>query len=214
VYLPKYNIEAEQSVLGAVLIDNNAIKAASELLTGDDFYKESHRRIFTGMTDLCDRSEPIDIVTLAEHLSKKNDLEVIGGPGYLTSLAMTIPTAANIKYHASIVAEASRMRSIQRLCMQTLEDISSGNLEDAEAATAQIHSTMSGISHSGATAVVDMKAVMMAATDSIDRRYANRESISGITSGLRDVARSQMVFSPQSFISSLPVRVSGKALYQ
>src|SRR5512135_2557005 len=88
--LPPQNIEAEQSVLGAVLIDNNALIAALELIGEDDFYKESHRRIFSSMAELFDKNEPIDIITLTDQLKRKNNLEAVGGSGYLASLVSMV----------------------------------------------------------------------------------------------------------------------------
>lgn len=76
--LPPQNVEAEQSVLGAILLDNNALTATLELVGKDDFYKDSHRKIFASMEDLFDKSEPIDIITLTDYLKRKNELEAIG----------------------------------------------------------------------------------------------------------------------------------------
>src|SRR5512140_3273702 len=92
--LPPQNIEAEQSVLGAILLDNNALYTAFELITQDDFYKDSNRKIFIAMTELLEKNEPIDIITLTDHLRNKGDLDVVGGSQYLTALVSAIPTSA------------------------------------------------------------------------------------------------------------------------
>jgi len=101
--LPPQNIEAEQSVLGAILLDNNALYTAFELITQDDFYKDSNRKIFIAMTELLEKNEPIDIITLTDHLRKKDNLDAVGGTQYLTSLASMIPTSANVRFHSKIV---------------------------------------------------------------------------------------------------------------
>ena len=129
--LPPQNIEAEQSVLGAILINNEALTTSLELLTEEYFYKDSHRRIFFAMTELFDKNEPIDIITLTDHLKRKNELELIGGIPYLTSLVSMIPTAANIRYHAKIVREKAMIRGL----LHTATDIARNVFEsefDAE----------------------------------------------------------------------------------
>jgi len=112
--LPPQNLEAEQSILGAVLIDNNALPRALEILDPGDFYKLSHRKLFYAMTELFDKNEPIDLITLTDYLKKKDELEVVGGIAYLSSLINTIPTAANVKYHSNIVRERALLRGLLR----------------------------------------------------------------------------------------------------
>src|SRR4030065_642036 len=103
--LPPQNIEAEQSVLGAILLDNNALYTSFELITQDDFYKDSNRKIFIAITELLEKNEPIDIISLTDHLRKKDNLDAVGGVQYLTSLASMIPTSANVRFHSKIVRE-------------------------------------------------------------------------------------------------------------
>src|SRR4030042_3292870 len=110
--LPPQNLEAEQSILGAVLIDNNALPRALEILDADDFYKLSHRKIFFAMTELFDKNEPIDLITLTDYLKKKDELEAVGGTAYLSSLVNAIPTAANVKYHSNILRERALLRGL------------------------------------------------------------------------------------------------------
>ena len=95
--LPPQNIEAEQAVLGAILIDNASLNKALEIIHPDDFYREAHRRIFSAVLDLNERSEVVDLITLTDHLRKKNELEMVGGATYLSILVNSIPTAANIR---------------------------------------------------------------------------------------------------------------------
>ena len=103
--VPPQNIEAEQAVLGAMLIDKEAIAKATEVLSADDFYREAHRVIFSAMLELYNKNEAVDMVTVTEILKRDNKLEDIGGIAYITSLANVVLTAANVKYHANIVAE-------------------------------------------------------------------------------------------------------------
>src|SRR5437867_13437338 len=108
--VPPQNLEAESSVLGGILLENDAINVVLELLRTGDFYRESHRKIFRAMIELADRSEPVDIITLSECLKNRGELEAVGGSAYLASLNDFVPTAANISHYARIVKEASRKR--------------------------------------------------------------------------------------------------------
>src|SRR5947208_15120625 len=89
--VPPQNLEAESSVLGGILLENDAINVVLELLRTGDFYRESHRKIFRAMIELADRSEPVDIITLSECLNKRGELEAVGGCAYLASLHVLDP---------------------------------------------------------------------------------------------------------------------------
>src|SRR5574342_1261263 len=97
--LPPQNIDAEQMVLGAILIENDSINNVTSVLSPDDFYKDIHRRIFTVMLEMFERREAIDLVTLTDCLRSKTALDAVGGASYLANLVSLVPTAANIKYH-------------------------------------------------------------------------------------------------------------------
>ena len=110
--VPPQNLEAESSVLGGILLENDAINVVLELLRTGDFYRESHRKIFRAMIELADRSEPVDIITLSECLKNRGELEAVGGSAYLASLNDFVPTAANISYYARIVREKSILQHL------------------------------------------------------------------------------------------------------
>lgn len=111
---PPHNIEAEQAVLGAVFLEPEAMSTASEYLLPEDFYRASHQRIFEVMMTLADKGEPIDLVTVTSALSNNKVLEEVGGVSYLTDVANSVPTAANITYYTKIVSEKSTLRSLIR----------------------------------------------------------------------------------------------------
>ena len=110
--LPPQNLDAEQMVLGAVLIENGAIETVSDILSPDDFYKDAHRRIFGIMQEMADRKEAIDLITITDALRHGGMLEKVGGASYLSALVGLVPTAANVKYHASIVHDKSVLRQL------------------------------------------------------------------------------------------------------
>ena len=106
------NIEAEQSVLGAMLIDKNAVELISEQLKPEDFYRQTHQVIFKTMMELHSRKEAVDMVTVINELKKTEKLNDVGGISYITFLAGKVPTAANATFHARIVVEKSILRQL------------------------------------------------------------------------------------------------------
>ena len=110
--------EAEQSVLGAVIHDNNAVHVASELVTAESFFSPGHRDLFTAMLELAERSEPIDEITLGNHLRAKNQLDKVGGLVYIAELVDLTPVASNVRYYAQIVREKAHLRSLINHAME------------------------------------------------------------------------------------------------
>jgi len=106
------NIEAERSVLGAILLDNSAYNQAAELLKPEDFSLDSHRRLFLRITEMADHSRPIDLVTRSEELLRNNELETIGGASYLSSLTDGLPRLSNIEHYAKIVKDKALLRRL------------------------------------------------------------------------------------------------------
>jgi replicative DNA helicase len=107
-----HNLEAEKSVLGAILIHNDAFNSAAEVIDSRDFFRDAHRRIFDRMVALSERGGAIDFVTLKEELSRVGELDEVGGPAYIASLADGVPRSANVEYYAKIVKEKSTLRSL------------------------------------------------------------------------------------------------------
>jgi replicative DNA helicase len=136
--VPPHNIEAEQAILGGVLINNDSMNQIMDILSADDFYREAHKFIFEGMVYLYNHGEPIDIITLSRFLTKKNLLERIGGSDYLPSIVEAVSTSAGIAYHAQIIKDLSVRRklisqcsTISEACFQEWEE-TEGLLELAE----------------------------------------------------------------------------------
>jgi replicative DNA helicase len=107
-----HNLEAERSVLGAILVHNDAFNLAAQVITPRDFYRDGHRRIFERMIDLNERNQAIDFVTLKEELARAGELDDVGGPSYVASLADGVPRATNIEYYARIVKEKATLRNL------------------------------------------------------------------------------------------------------
>src|SRR4051812_4938518 len=107
-----HNLEAERSVLGAILVHNDAFNTAAQVIDGRDFYRDAHRRIFDRMITLNERSEAIDFITLKEELSRGGELDHVGGPAYIASLVDGVPRATNVEYYAKIVKEKATLRNL------------------------------------------------------------------------------------------------------
>ena len=110
--IPPHNDEAEKSVLGAILQDKEVFFQVSELVKAEDFYSPSHREIFNSMTDLYQRSEPIDIITVCDSLKRRNSLETVGGRAYIAELSSMVPTTANAAQYAKIVSQKAVLRRL------------------------------------------------------------------------------------------------------
>jgi replicative DNA helicase len=110
--IPPQNIEAEQSILSAILIDNNVLLDVIELLAAVDFYKSAHQKIYSAILDLFDKGEPVDLVTLANRLDEKGQLEDVGGASYLARLVDTVPLAVNAQHYAKIVHSKAALRRL------------------------------------------------------------------------------------------------------
>ena len=125
--VPPQNLEAEQSVLGAILLDREAALKVAELLEPEDFYREAHQLIYRAVLDLLDAGEAVDTVTLSDRLRSRRELERVGGNGYLTTLVNTVPTAANAEHYARIVSEKALMRRLIAAATEIARDVYEGD---------------------------------------------------------------------------------------
>lgn len=117
--IPPQNSEAEESVLGGILLSNEKAAEVRTLLAAEDFYREKHRRVFACQMALDDRREPIDLITLASELKSRQELDVVGGEAFLAYLAGRVPTAANILHYAQAVKDKSVLRQVIGLCQES-----------------------------------------------------------------------------------------------
>jgi replicative DNA helicase len=110
--VPPQSLEAEQSTLGSMLLDKEAIATAAEILVAEDFYRDAHRTIFDALISLFNKGEPADLITVTEALRQRNAIDAVGGASYISTLANTVPTSANCEYYAKIVKNRSIMRAL------------------------------------------------------------------------------------------------------
>lgn len=198
--LPPQSIEAEMSVLGGILLDNRAITRVQELLTDEDFYRESHRIIFRAMGELIDRNEPVDLITLTDILQSKKQLEMVGGPPYLALLVDYVPTAANIAHYCRIVREKALTR---RIITTATEIVTRGydpeiSVEDLlDSAQQQIFDISENRQKKSFTPVKD---VLKSTIATIEKLYEKKEHVTGVPSGFIDLDEKTAGFQPGDLI--------------
>ncbi len=185
--LPPQNIEAEQSILGAILLENEAIAEAIEVLSPDDFYRDAHRRIFRAMFDLYEKNEPIDLITLTEQLRRKGQLEEIGGASYLSSIISLVPTSANIKYHSKIVKEKALLRNLIRTATEIVSMSYDESLEVNELLDRAETKIFSISEKMVKSSFVHVKEVLKGTIDLVDKLYDKKEAITGLPTGFTDL---------------------------
>ncbi|HLR91815.1 MAG TPA: replicative DNA helicase [Atopostipes sp.] len=183
--MPPQNNEAEQSVLGSILLQPSALISAMEFIQASDFYRRSHQLIFQAMVDLNEKNEEIDVVTVANLLETTGQLEDVGGTPYLAELANIVPTAANIEYYAKIVEE----RSLLRRLIQASTDIISDTYEEADEVTSLLDNAEQKIlevsERKNRSGFVKISDVLRDSMEEIDELYKNAEDITGLSSGYR-----------------------------
>lgn len=185
--VPPNNIEAEQAVLGSMLMRKSAVAEAAEILAGDDFYRDSHRIIYETMQQLNNDGIPVDIVTLSEQLSKENLLEKAGGPGAVASLANAVPSAANVEYYAKIVKEKADLRNlinaandITAMAFDGEEDVAT-ILDKSEKRIMDVSSRHTSGDFS------PIKSVVIDTIDKINTVYESRGGLTGLSTGYTDL---------------------------
>lgn len=198
--VPPQNIEAEQSVLGAMMIQKDAISNAGEVLTAQDFYREANKLIYQVILSLYEKNEAVDMITITEALKRDNKLEAVGGIAYITYLANAVPTAANVKFHANIVAEKSVLRqlinvstNIASMGYEPTEEVEN-ILDQAEKMIMDIASNKIGGDFQ------PIRKTILAVYGQIEALYGNKGAITGLSSGFKDLDRLTAGFQPSDLV--------------
>jgi replicative DNA helicase len=187
--LPPQNIEAEQAVIGAIFLEPLALTPASEILIPEDFYRAAHQKIFNAMVKLNDQGKAVDLITVTEELAATKILEDIGGVSYLSEVAGSVPTAANIEYYANIVAEKSLLRRLIRTATgiaqdgYTREDEVETLLGEAE------KSIMEVAQRRNAGNFHNIKDVLVRTYDNIETLHQRTGDVTGIPTGFAELDR-------------------------
>lgn len=198
--MPPQNTEAEQSVIGGILIENGAIHKVMEILTPEDFYRDAHKKMYNSLLDLSERDEPADLITLTHELRKKDQLDSIGGASYVASLIDAIPTAANIEYYARIVKEKAVLRRLietaTNIVTQGYEDREDvdGLLDEAERAIFQIADNRVRPSF------YPIREIVKSSFKTLEKLFEKKELVTGIPSGFKDLDLMTAGFQPSDLI--------------
>ena len=198
--VPPQSLEAEESVLGGVLLDNSALDRVIELVQPDDFYRGAHRRLFRTMLDLSEKNEPIDLITLSEALKARGELAEIGGTAYLAELTERVPTAANIGHYARIVRE----RSILRGLIEAATEIATRGYESAgdvsellDRAEQLIFNIQERKVREAFSKIAD---VLVGSLRTIEQLYEDKQSVTGVPTGFADLDRMTAGLQPSDLI--------------
>jgi replicative DNA helicase len=198
--VPPQSLEAEESVLGGILLDNNALDRVLEFVRSDDFYREAHRRIFRAMLGLGERNEPVDLVTLSETLRQRGELQDVGGAAYLAELAERVPTAANVNHYAKIVREKAILRSL----IGTATEIVSQGYEDSRDVKELLDRAEQGIfaisEREVKPAFVRIDALMNDTFKIVEKLHQQKQAVTGVTSGYADLDRLTAGLQPSDLI--------------
>ena len=185
--IPPQNLDAEKSLLGSLLLDRDAIIKVADLVKADDFYEERHRTIFQAMLDLYEKQRPLDIVTVTGILKDRKELENIGGAGYLSELASSLPSSANVAGYAGIVASKATLRRLIAAANE-IENLGRNQKEEVDNLLDKAEQTLFTVSQrhlkSGFIAV---KSVLEEAFERMDKLHANRGELRGIPTGFKNL---------------------------
>jgi replicative DNA helicase len=185
--IPPQSLEAEQAVLGAILLENDSLHQVIEVLDESDFYREAHRKIFAAMIALYNRNEPADLITLTDIITSKAQLEEIGGSSYLSSLVDNIPTAANVLYYAKIVRE----RAILRKTISAATEIVTRGYEDGQDVEKLLDFAETSIfrisEYQIRPSFIPLRDIIKSSFVTIEKLYEKKELITGVPSGFDEL---------------------------
>jgi replicative DNA helicase len=181
-----HNLEAERSVLGAILLHNDAFNLAAELIDAGDFFRDAHRRIFDKMVSLAERGDAIDLVTLKEELGRAGELEEVGGPAYIAALVDGVPRSTNVEHYARIIREKSTLRRLIFSANKILASAYEAG-EDADVILDQAERAIFAIADDKVRdGFVSMRDLAHASLETIEKLHARKELITGVPTGFTD----------------------------
>ncbi|GGA45552.1 MULTISPECIES: replicative DNA helicase [Psychrobacillus] len=187
--VPPHNQEAEQSVIGAIFLEPQALITAAEIVMPEDFYRVAHQKIFQTMLRLSDQGKAIDVITVTEELSAKKELEDVGGISYISEIANSVPTAANIGHYAKIVEEKSILRRLIRVATTIVEDGFTRE-DEVEALLSEAERKMMEVANrKNAGDFKHIKDVLVETYDNIEKLHSQKGEVTGIPTGFRDLDR-------------------------
>lgn len=190
--VPPHSIEAEQSVLGGLLLDNQAFDRVADLISGSDFYRDDHRRIWRHLAKLMEAGKPADVVTVSESIEASEDKDKTGGPAYLGALAQNTPSALHIRRYAELVRERAVQRRLAQVATEIAETALSGSGKDSSQLLDEAESKIFQIAETGARrdqGLLEIKPVLARVFERIDHLYHrdNPSDVTGVPTGFTDL---------------------------
>jgi replicative DNA helicase len=198
--LPPQNLEAEQAVLGAILLDKQALFKTLEVLDPDEFYRPAHARIFKAMVELSEQNQVIDLVTLTDHLRRSETLEAAGGHEYLSDLAQSVVTAAGVAYHARLIHEAAVCRSLISAATEIVSRGYEGTHRTDELLDFAERSIFGIAERRLKRLFSPMQEIVSTTLAHIDQLYNRKEKITGIPTGFKDLDERTAGLQPSDLI--------------
>src|SRR5436189_2649772 len=182
-----HNLEAERSVLGAILLHNDAFNLAAEVIDSGDFFRDAHRRIFDKMVKLVERGDAIDFVTLKEELGRSGDLDEVGGPAYIAALVDGVPRSTNVEHYARIIKEKATLRSLIFSANKILSTAYDAE-EEADVILDQAEHAIFAIADDKVRdGFVSLKDLAQSSLDTIEKLHARKELVTGVPTGFTDL---------------------------
>jgi len=195
-----HNLEAERSVLGAILLHNDAFNLAAEVIDSKDFYRDAHRRIFDKMVKLVERGDAVDLVTLKDELGKSGEIDEVGGPAYIAALVDGVPRSTNVEHYARIIKEKATLRrlifSANRILATAYEGGEEADiiLDGAERAIFEI------ADDKVRDGFVSLRDLAQSSLETIEKLHAHKELITGVPTGFADLDEMTSGFQPSDLI--------------
>ncbi len=210
--IPPQSLDAEESVLGSILLDPNALDRVIEAMTDADFYRESHRKIFRAMISLSEKNEPIDLVTLTDTLKGRGELQDVGGAIYLAELSDKVPSAANVAHYARIIREKAVLRSLINVCNEIASRCYSGE-EDIEQFLDEAERLIFDVSEKRIRpAFFKLGDMIMDTIKIVEKLYERKEMVTGVPTGFLDLDRMTAGLQPADLVIVAARPSMGKCL--
>ncbi|OEF97339.1 replicative DNA helicase [Desulfuribacillus alkaliarsenatis] len=187
--VPPHHVEAEQAVLGSILLDNNALITVSEFLQPEDFYRKNHEIIYRAAIDIYEKNEPVDLVTLTTHLQSKQLIEAAGGITYLTELANGVPSAANAEFYARKIEEKAILRRLIGAANEISKKGYDGGDEIAELLDLAESKIFEVSQRKMGKAFAEIKDVLMDTFNRIEKLHSQRGEVTGLPTGYTELDR-------------------------
>ena len=195
-----HNLEAERSVLGAILLHNDTFNQVAEIIDAGDFFRDAHRRIFDKMVKLSERNDAIDLITLKDELGRSGEIDEVGGPAYITALVDGVPRSANVEHYARIIKEKATLRNLIFSANKILANAYSAE-EEADAILDQAEHAIFAIADDKVRdGFVSVRDLAHSSLETIEKLHAKKELITGVPTGFTDLDEMTSGLQPSDLI--------------